>query len=592
MKKRLLSLVFLILLAAGVSAMTVTLGGPTGTQTTSTINFGCMATADTGETLSRLTLWHNIGGTFQANETTTSATSGTEYAFSIPNVPNGNYEWNCEASNTTNTFVAASNNTFTVNVPVNNAPIYSTIPDQIWPENAQNAINLGSYFSDPDGDTLTYSSTTPANIAVSISGATATLTPNAWHGTTTIQFTANDGKGGTNTTTVNLNVTHVNNNPYNKTEYINNLSWTIGDVAEIDLDDYFGDSDGDTLTTSFRYPSGTTHHINITIDNSTAEATLTPEPDWKGAEKVIFTAYDGHGGSLDSNEVLLTVREGTAVNHKPTINSSSPAINPILITTDPQRNAQEFTINAQDPDLDNLEIRWYLDSAELSESRNKMSYTFLALSAGTYDLKVIASDGEFSDTKNWTITVEGGNQGPQQPQIPTTPTPNACGNGQVNQGETCSTCPQDVICQPGYKCQNNKCTREVKKSNLTLILIVGGAFIIFAAATLLIYNYYKKRTLFGGWKPKHTGDTEGIQLMVKPKQETTTTANAQKTETTPKWDNKKKTVNEVLMKHFIQTNLKRGEPIEKIKEKLKKVGWSDEKIDEACKAEQLDETYK
>ncbi|HSU72613.1 MAG TPA: PGF-pre-PGF domain-containing protein [Candidatus Binatia bacterium] len=77
------------------------------------------------------------------------------------------------------------------------APTASGIPLQAWDEDTAHTIDLGTYFRDPDGDPLTYSYTPVANIVVTISGNTATLTPEKdWFGERTITFTADDGKGG------------------------------------------------------------------------------------------------------------------------------------------------------------------------------------------------------------------------------------------------------------------------------------------------------------------------------------------------------------------------------------------------------------
>jgi hypothetical protein len=588
MKKRLMIVIFLIILGIDAAAMTVTLGGPTGTQTTNDVNFGCTVNA-AGEELSSLSLWTNIGGTFQQLQVNNSAViEGTEYTFTVLGLANGNYEWNCLATNRTgdSTF-AGSNNTFTQSVIANNAPLFSAIPTQEWPETQPLNIILSDYFSDPDGDSLTYNSTSPANIAVSISGAIATLTPQNWHGSTTITFTANDGKGGLNSTSANLNVTHANRPPYNKTEYMGNISWTMDQTKKTDLNDYFADLDGDSLTYNSRFTSGSTHHINISIDNSTSEATMTPEQNWTGTEKIIFTAYDGQGGSLDSNELSLLVTSAAIDNTSgPGITSRSPQINPMMTVG----NSQNFMITTFDADGDELTIIWKLNGNEQAESRDKDNYTFLATSEGTYSLDVTVSDDEGSTNENWAITVQGLTPPPEEPpEEPVTPT-NICGNGVVNAGETCQTCPADVKCPLEYECKNNKCIREVKKSNWLLIVIVGGGFIIFAAATLLIYRYYKKKTLFGGWEPKYTGNAGAAKVETKPTQQPE--AKVEKKEAPPLFDNKKKTVNEVMMKHFIESNLKKGETLEKIKEKLKKVGWSDEKINNMYDEVRQDQTFK
>ena len=88
--------------------------------------------------------------------------------------------------------------TFTVTVvPPNSAPTaVGTIPDQtVYTAGTARTttVDVGSYFSDPDSDTLTYSATSSdTSIAtVSVSSATVTITGVAG-GTATITVTATD----------------------------------------------------------------------------------------------------------------------------------------------------------------------------------------------------------------------------------------------------------------------------------------------------------------------------------------------------------------------------------------------------------------
>ena len=72
---------------------------------------------------------------------------------------------------------------------------------------------------------------------------------------------------------------------------------------KIDLSEYFVDPDGDRLS----YVYTPVDNIVITISGDTA--TLTPEKDWFGEGVTTFTANDGRGGSISSNEVSLFVRD-------------------------------------------------------------------------------------------------------------------------------------------------------------------------------------------------------------------------------------------------------------------------------------------
>lgn len=77
------------------------------------------------------------------------------------------------------------------------APEVSGIPPQAWDEDTRLKIDLSEYFVDPDGDRLSYVYTPVDNIVITISGDTATLTPEKdWFGEGSTTFTASDGKGG------------------------------------------------------------------------------------------------------------------------------------------------------------------------------------------------------------------------------------------------------------------------------------------------------------------------------------------------------------------------------------------------------------
>lgn len=66
-----------------------------------------------------------------------------------------------------------------------------------WKQNLPYQVDLKQYFSDPDLDKLSFTSSQPNHINVKIDGTMVTLTPeNNWAGEEKIVFTANDEKGG------------------------------------------------------------------------------------------------------------------------------------------------------------------------------------------------------------------------------------------------------------------------------------------------------------------------------------------------------------------------------------------------------------
>ncbi|MBA3064448.1 hypothetical protein FP803_03340, partial [Candidatus Woesearchaeota archaeon] len=70
-----------------------------------------------------------------------------------------------------------------------------------------------------------------------------------------------------------------------------------------DLDDYFMDPDGETLT----YTSTKVPNINVSIDNVTHVVTYTPQANFYGNRTVKFYAYDPHDSRAESNIVYLFV---------------------------------------------------------------------------------------------------------------------------------------------------------------------------------------------------------------------------------------------------------------------------------------------
>ncbi|MCK4271508.1 DNRLRE domain-containing protein, partial [bacterium] len=93
------------------------------------------------------------------------------------------------------------------------------------------------------------------------------------------------------------------------------LSWSPAEIPDqaliqnqnyqnlFDLDDYFYDPDGDSLSYSC---IGNTH-VTVIIDEEN-RVDMVPEQDWIGAEQVQFIADDGHGGTLSSNFVQIKVQ--------------------------------------------------------------------------------------------------------------------------------------------------------------------------------------------------------------------------------------------------------------------------------------------
>ncbi|MBU4241898.1 MAG: hypothetical protein KKF52_01565, partial [Nanoarchaeota archaeon] len=298
-KRLLLITFFIIVLSMFVSAsLSVTLDSTTVSGRNVTLV--CTVNAAVPDSLTKVDLFTNTIGTWHANKTTTSVVGKTTdtVSFTVYNIPNGNYNWNCRAYNSTSSKAAAANGTYTINT----APLFTgTILTQTFAEDASlsNAFDLDDYFSDTDA--LTYTSSGASNVQVSISSGAVTLTAAAnWSGTETITFIATDTGSLINTSnSVLINVTPVNDAPYYST--IPNLNWTKNTDKTINLNDYFHDVEGSTLTYNV-----TSVPNNISISFSGSSVTLSSDNNWLGTRTITFIANDSQL-TTSSNAVELSV---------------------------------------------------------------------------------------------------------------------------------------------------------------------------------------------------------------------------------------------------------------------------------------------
>lgn len=216
----------------------------------------------------------------------------------------------------------------------NSAPTVSTIPTQSTVRGTNKTVALSSYFSDVDGDALTYSASSNAvSVAtVAVSGSILTITP-AGLGSATITVTASDGKGGTVST--NFTVTVTNQAPIGTT--LPNQSGTKAAPVSLNVAPYFSDADGDALT--FTASSSDAGIAVATISGATLSITSKA----LGTATITVTANDGKGATKASSFMF------TVVNAPPTVN---------LETGDNQTLYENslFIINGSTVDTDNGDV--------------------------------------------------------------------------------------------------------------------------------------------------------------------------------------------------------------------------------------------
>ena len=217
---------------------------------------------------------------------------------------------------TTNVTVRASDGSLTAtqhfSVTVRDAPrqnqspkTVGTIPTQTLTVGAAAAVQVSGYFSDSDGDSLTYTAhSDDANVATTfVSGPYLTLTPlhagSAWvtvrasdgSSTATQRFTVEVGSGQTPQPT-NQPPAAIGTIPQ-QTLKANGNAWRAN------VSSYFRDADGDSLTYTAR-----SDNTNVaTVRMSGAEVTITPQS--AGTMTIHITASDGTSTASQSMSVTV-----------------------------------------------------------------------------------------------------------------------------------------------------------------------------------------------------------------------------------------------------------------------------------------------
>lgn len=277
--------------------------------------------------------------------------------------------------------------TITVAAP-NHPPTFANIDNPTITEGQQLSLTLNA--TDPDGDTLTYSTSNNPS-GSSLSGATFTWTPSTTQaGSYTPTFTASDGKGGTASQTMTITVTNLNQAP--TLSSITSIVGTEGNPLTIALSG--SDPDGDALNYSMNNsPSGSSLSGNT--------FSWTPSSGQAGSYSVTFTTTDPSGATA-SQTATITVQTATApaVNNAPSLSSTGEK----SVT---EGSALSFILSGSDPDGDILTYSMINGPSGSSLSGNTFSWTPSSGQVGSYPFTFTATDPSGATaSQTTTITVQ------------------------------------------------------------------------------------------------------------------------------------------------------------------------------------------
>ena len=260
-------------------------------------------------------------------------------------------------------------------------------------EDSEVSVAVLSNDSDADGDTLTIESFTQGtNGSVVISGSNLVYTPSAnFNGSDSFTYTINDGTGLTDTATVSVTVTAVNDNPVANDD----SATTEEDVAvTISLVANDTDIDGDSLSIE---SVGTASNGSV-VNNGNGTVTYTPNAGFFGSDSFTYVVSDG--SATDTATVRVTVTEvttseqvigyaGTAIDVThvwKTINLPNDFVNPVVVAGGATRDGgHQGVVRVRSVTNNSFQIRFqewdYRDGRHTTEDIG-----FLVMEAGVHRL--------------------------------------------------------------------------------------------------------------------------------------------------------------------------------------------------------------
>jgi hypothetical protein len=178
-------------------------------------------------------------------------------------------------------------------------------------DSGANLIDVLANDTDANGDTLTVTAVTQgAHGSVANNGTSVSYTPAAnYFGPDSFTYTVDDGNGESDTATVSVTVTNVNDPPVVAGEAYNIDQDTVLNVAAPGLLANDSDIDGDTLS-AVSYSGGPTAH-GMVAGNANGGFTYTPNAGYAGSDSFTYRVTDGTATSAPIT-VNITVNDTQA----------------------------------------------------------------------------------------------------------------------------------------------------------------------------------------------------------------------------------------------------------------------------------------
>ncbi len=189
---------------------------------------------------------------------------------------------------------------------VNSDPV-AVNDEAVADEDTSVEINVLANDSDPDGDALTVggydsSSTRGGAVGCTSAGVCTYTPPPNFSGSDDFDYTASDGKGGSDSATVTVIVSPVNAPPVAEDDSVTTNKDTPTVIAVLAND---SDVDGSLDPATVSIVSGPDNG-SVSVDLVSGDVTYTPDAGFSGADSFVYAVSDDDGGT-DSATVIVTV---------------------------------------------------------------------------------------------------------------------------------------------------------------------------------------------------------------------------------------------------------------------------------------------
>ena len=398
---------FTVTQSANQPPTTPTISGPTSGQTGQSLSFSVSSSDPEGDTIQYRFDWGdgNISAWGSSSQSHSWSSAGSYCVKAQAKDSNG----------TTSAWSSCHTVSISSSTPTNNPPVINSFTANPSSGAAPLDVTFSWDISDADGDNLTckLDIDNDGRDDYTINNCTNSSTQSHTYltaGTYTAKLTVSDGNGGSDSTTVTINVS--SSTPTNNPPVINSFTANPSSGAaplDVTFSWDISDADGDNLTCKLDIDND--GRDDYTINNCTNSSTQSHTYLTAGTYTAKLTVSDGNGGS-DSTTVTINVSSSTPTNNPPVINSfiADPAIGTAPLNV-------FFSWDISDPDGDVLTCHLDVDNDGTNDYTINNCTTDSPLQShtystpGNYTAKLTVSDGN-GGSDFATVTINVGNTPP------------------------------------------------------------------------------------------------------------------------------------------------------------------------------------